>query len=95
MRQGGASVQFLLKEKLWGLADPLLPATRIEVGDDQRASRLLAWIERAGAMPVRSGRYSRKPSVPPAFPISTRTVSGIRWLDWLDWLSMSAATMKS
>jgi hypothetical protein len=48
-------VNYLRREKLWGLDDPLFPATRIATGADLRFA--VAGLDRK---PVRSGRYSRK-----------------------------------
>lgn len=51
-------VTYLRHEKLWGLDDPLFPATKIVVGDSRHfeASASTASI---GAAPVPSGLFSR------------------------------------
>ena len=54
-------VSYLRTEKLWGLDDPLFPATKVAVGDNLRFVASV-WTASTGAAPVRSGRYSRRHS---------------------------------
>ena len=66
-------VNYLRTEKLWGLDDPLFPATKVAVGDESCGSRRPDWTASTGATPVRSGRSSRRRSRRPACRISIRT----------------------
>ncbi len=68
-------VNYLRQKRLWGLDDPLFPATKVVVGSNQRF--VTAGLDRkhwSSAGPIR--QFSKTPLRPLASPISTRTASG-------------------
>jgi site-specific recombinase XerD len=73
-------VTYLRREKLWGLDDPLFPATKIVVGDTRHFEA--AGLDRkhwSRAAPAQSERFSRMPSWRPTCPTSTRIASVRPW----------------
>ena len=71
-------VNYLRQEKLWGLDDPLFPATKVAVGDNLGSGR---WDSTAstGVAPVQSGPSSSKHFRQRGCRTSTRIASGRRW----------------
>jgi site-specific recombinase XerD len=71
-------VAHLRTEKLWGLDDPLFPATRVAVGDNLRFGAV--GLERkTGAAPGPFEAFSRKRLHRLGCPTSTPTASGRHW----------------
>jgi len=66
-------VNYLRQEKLWGLDDPLFPATKVAVGDSRHFE--VSGLGSTGAARARSGPSSRTLSRRPACPTSIRTAS--------------------
>ena len=67
-------VELLTKDRLWGLDDPLFPATLVEHGTD-RQFKPADWPAGTGAMRTPSARSSRKHLKPPDCRASIRTAS--------------------
>jgi hypothetical protein len=71
-------VTYLRQEKLWGLDDPLFPATKI-VSATVAISRHRGSTANLGAAPGPSGRFLRTPLRLPVCLTSTRIASARRW----------------
>lgn len=74
-------VEYLLRERLFGLDDPLFPATAVALNAEQQFEAA-GLSRRHWSNANRSERSSGRHSPKPVCPISTRTVCATRLLSW-------------